>query len=158
MFMCALHNEWKYGKDDQRKVDTNEEPMKKNSDHLTNIDSRLKAIGESLKFRRENENSVANGPYNRVLEDNSALKSTNRPRLPQAVTFLLKWFLQYVLSWLFLPSGLCFLIADNVGVYLDLSRNHNNLPKHIYCTLSLQSIQNITTKKRCKSELFTHFL
>lgn len=124
MFMCAFHNEWKYGKDDQRKVDTNEKPLKKNSDDLTNIDSRLKAIEESLKFRRENEILVANEPYNRVLEDNSALKSTNRPRLPEAVTFSQKWFLQYVLSWLFLPSGFCFLVADNVGVYLDLSRNY----------------------------------
>lgn len=97
-----------------------EESLWKNSDYLTTIDSRLKAIEESLKFRRENEILVANEPF---LEDNSALTSTNRPRLPQDVTFLQKWCLQYVLSLPFLPSGFWFLMADNVGVYLDFFGN-----------------------------------
>lgn len=67
-----------------------EKSLAKILDHLKNTDNRLKAIEESLASQREVESLKISRSYDRISQHRNALTSTNRPHLPQGLTFFAK--------------------------------------------------------------------
>lgn len=61
-------------------------------DHLEDTDNRLKAIEESLTAGRESEAPKITGSYDKISQHKNVLLSTDRPRLPQGLTFFAKVF------------------------------------------------------------------